>query len=551
MPDRFQRLTNVPTLPAPGVSGGRALLRDLGLAYVRPVPWIATPVGLGIVVVATRLGDRVLQWFGIGVMVLGGLAAWQVWRERPRPLVVAGVTVLLGVGFAPRLEPILGLAVLIGVVAFAGSVAMIIPSRLTTSYLMVVAAVVAVSLMLVESDSTWIMVLSMVVIAGAFGSQAQVYKEVTKCARTSRNRYELLVETAADAIVSIDEDQKITVFNEAAESVFGYSPAEVLGEDVDILLPDRFRQTHSSHIRNFAGEPITRRRMSARQIMSGRRKDGTEFPIAVTIAKRSTGEGTEFTAIIRDITEQVEAQDELEALIRSKNDLIASISHELRTPLTAVLGFSELLQDTDSNLTPEERGDIVRTIANQSTDLANIIDDLLVAAKAEVGMLAVLSVPVDLRDEIDQTLEGFNHGRVPEVIVAGPSVNAIGDPVRVRQILRNLLSNAFKYGGEHIRVRLGDGDQVVSVAIIDDGPGVPPEESDSIFEPYHRSSDMPGQPATLGLGLSISRQLARLMGGDVTYRYEKGASTFLLTLPTAEPDEDARPSDGMSQMNTV
>ncbi len=533
MPDRFQRLTNVPTPPAPGVSGGRALLRDLGLAYVRPVPWIAASVGLGIVVVATRLDDRVLQWFGMGVMGLAGLAAWQVWRERPRPLVVAGMTVLLGVGFAPRLEPILGLAVLIGVVAFAGSAAMIIPSRLTTSYLMVVATAVAVSLMQVESDNTWVMMLSLVVIAGAFGGTAQVYRAVTRCARTSRNRYELLVETAADAIVSIDDDQKITVFNEAAQSVFGYSPAEVLGEAVDILLPDRFRQNHYSHILNFADEPVGRRPMSARQVMSGQRKDGTEFPIAVTIAKRSTGEGMEFTAIIRDITDLVEAQDELEALIRSKNDLITSISHELRTPLTAVLGFAELLQDTDSSLTPEERSDIVRTIANQSTDLANIIDDLLVAAKAEVGMLVVLSVPVDLRAQIDQTLEGFNHRRIPEVIVAGPSVTASGDPVRIRQILRNLLSNAFKHGGEHIRVQLGEGGPVVSVAVIDDGPGVPPEESDSIFEPYHRSSDIPGQPASLGLGLSISRQLAHLMGGDVTYRHESDDSTFLLTLPAA------------------
>lgn len=351
MPDRFHGLTDIPTTPAPGVSGGRALLRDLGLGYVRPVPWIATPVGLGIIATALRVDDQVLQAFGLGLLVLAGLAAWQVRRKSPRPLVVAGVAVLLGTGFAPWLDPILGLAVLIGVVAFGGSAAMIIPARLTTAYLMVVAAAVSVSLMLTQTDNAWAMLLSLVVIAGAFGGKTLVYKEVTKCARTSRNRYELLVESAADAIVSIDADQKITVFNEAAESVFGYSPAEALGENIEILLPDRFRQRHPSLILSFAHESATRRRMSARQIMSGRRKDGTEFPIAVTIAKRSTGEGMEFTAIIRDITDQVEAQEELEALIRSKNDLIASISHELRTPLTAVLGFAELLQDTEAVLT--------------------------------------------------------------------------------------------------------------------------------------------------------------------------------------------------------
>lgn len=534
MPDRFQRLTDVPTLPTPGVPGGRALLRDLGLAYARSIPWIATPVGLGTIAVGLRVDERVLQGFGIGLLLLAGLAAWQVWRESPKPLVVAGTTVLLGAGFAPWLDPILGLAVLVGVVAFAGSAAMIIPARLTTSYLMVVATAVSVSLILTETDNAWAMLLSLVVVAGAFGGKALVYREVTRCARTSRNRYELLVESAADAIVSIDSGQRIMVFNEAAESVFGYTVTEALSQDLNLLLPERYRHAHPSHILSFADGPITLRQMSARQIMTGRRKDGTEFPIAVTIAKRSNGEGTEFTAIIRDITDQVEAQEELEALVRSKNDLIASISHELRTPLTAVLGFSELLQDTEAVLTQSEKADIIATIASQSADLANIIDDLLVAAKAEVGMLAVLSVPVDFRAEVDQTLQGFDREHIPGVVVLGREVVAVGDPARVRQILRNLLSNAFKHGGEHVQVRIGGDGRVATVSVVDDGPGVSVDETDRIFEPYHRSGEDPGQPASLGLGLSISRQLARLMGGDLTYRYEAGTAIFQLDLPETE-----------------
>lgn len=149
-------------------------------------------------------------------------------------------------------------------------------------------------------------------------------------------------------------------------------------------------------------------------------------------------------------------------------------------------------------------------------------------------MLAVLSVPVDLRAEVDRALEGFSHEEIPQTEVLGQGMGAVGDPARVRQILRNLLSNAFRHGGEHVQVRIGGDGRVATVSVVDDGPGVSGDEADRIFEPYHRSGADPGQPASLGLGLSISRQLARLMGGDLTYRYEADTAIFQLDLPETE-----------------
>ncbi|MDP3983558.1 MAG: GAF domain-containing sensor histidine kinase, partial [Acidimicrobiia bacterium] len=236
---------------------------------------------------------------------------------------------------------------------------------------------------------------------------------------------------------------------------------------------------------------------------------------------------------LRTRERQQEAEAQLRETLRSKNQFLATIAHELRTPLTAVVGFSQVLRDGGSGLLPSERADMFRMIAKEGMDLTNIVDDLLVVAKAEAGTLTVTRVHVDLRAQAAQVLEGLGHEAVGNIEFTGSPTHTTGDPARVRQIFRNLVSNALRYGGERIRVSVSSNDSTAQLIVADNGTGVPLEDRETIFEPYQRAQNAPGLTASIGLGLTISRELARLMDGDLTYRREAGESIFALTLPRA------------------
>ena len=237
-------------------------------------------------------------------------------------------------------------------------------------------------------------------------------------------------------------------------------------------------------------------------------------------------------AALRARARQKKAEARLRELLESKDGLIATIAHELRTPLAGVVGFAQVLRDDNDSLDTESRAEMVHMIAEQGMDLTNIVDDLLVAAKSEAGTLTVANVEVDLRAQAAQVLEAWGSGVRGRVEFNGPSSTSTGDPARVRQILRNLISNALHYGGEHITVTVGAHEQSAYVEVEDDGQGIALEEQEAIFEPYRRAHDAPGLTASMGLGLSISRHLAELMGGTLTYVKEPERSVFTLAMPT-------------------
>lgn len=232
---------------------------------------------------------------------------------------------------------------------------------------------------------------------------------------------------------------------------------------------------------------------------------------------------------MRNRVERDKAEARLRETLRSKDELVASISHELRTPLTAVVGFAQLLRD-DTDLDAEDRAAMIRSIVDEGYDLANIIEDLLTVAKAEAGTLEVVSVPVDLRAQAAQVFESLREQDAERVILEGDTRRVAGDPGRVRQILRNLVTNALRYGGDLITVRVPD-DGNPRVQVCDNGPGIPVEDRARIFESYQKAHRAPGVTGSVGLGLAISRTLARKMGGDLTYTHEEGHSVFELTFP--------------------
>jgi len=195
---------------------------------------------------------------------------------------------------------------------------------------------------------------------------------------------------------------------------------------------------------------------------------------------------------------------------------------------------------------------MIASVAAEATDLSSIIDDLLVAARSELDLLAITRVQVSLSAQVSQVLESIDTSTRDRVETAGDAqCAAIGDPGRVRQIVRNLITNAGRYGGDRIEIRLKACDEGVVLDVADNGPGVPSSEEEKIFEPYYRAHQSAGtQPAALGIGLSVARHLARLMEGDLSYRREAGWSVFSLALPAVRSVEGVRRDTALERVSS-
>jgi two-component system sensor histidine kinase ChiS len=238
---------------------------------------------------------------------------------------------------------------------------------------------------------------------------------------------------------------------------------------------------------------------------------------------------------VREVTEQKLVQHQLESLLKSKDDLVASVSHELRTPLTAIVGLATELRFNQAAFGSEEQQEFIRLIADQSSEMADLIDDLLVAARAERGQVVVEPRTIDLSAEVSQVLDVWTGGTAHVDFSTAP--NAHADPFRVRQILRNLLSNAARYGTAPVHISVTQtADQQVELLVQDHGAGLSADQWDSIFDPYHRAPDGEKLSGSVGLGLTVSRHLAEVMRGSLDYYVEDGRSTFRLRLPTSPAD---------------
>lgn len=236
--------------------------------------------------------------------------------------------------------------------------------------------------------------------------------------------------------------------------------------------------------------------------------------------------------VIAATLERSEARQRLEALVQSKDEFIASISHEVRTPLTVVMGIAHELESRWREIEPAERDELIELIVGQTSEMGDLVEDLLVAARADIGKLPIHVEPLDAGTVITEVVDSV---RTPEgvTITAGAHSPVVyADPVRLRQIMRNLLTNAFRYGGDTIKINVSHNDERVWIDVADNGDGVPAESRDSIFEAYERAHRSAGRPGSVGLGLTVSRRLARLMDGDLRYRFDEG-SVFTLELIAA------------------
>ena len=210
--------------------------------------------------------------------------------------------------------------------------------------------------------------------------------------------------------------------------------------------------------------------------------------------------------------------------------MIASVSHELRTPLTAILGFAEVLREHPP-IPPEERV-MISTIADQASEMSHIVEDLLVAARTDAEQIALSPEPLIPLDAVRSVIRALRMEEWIEVSVHNES-RVMADAVRLRQILRNLVTNAERYGGEAVRLDIAADASLVTFTVADDGEGIPQGMADAVFEPYVSGGVAAGRPGSLGLGLTVSRRLARMMGGELVHRRTDGWTVFELSLPAA------------------
>lgn len=240
---------------------------------------------------------------------------------------------------------------------------------------------------------------------------------------------------------------------------------------------------------------------------------------------------SDVTVAMVDVTRQREAERRLQNLIRSKDQFVATISHELRTPLTAVVGIAEELRDSNGSIDNNERQELLGLVADQGLEVSRIVEDLLIVARSDAGNLIINNQTVDLGLEAINVTQAID----PSIAVeTNGSHLVVADPQRVRQIIRNLVTNAQRYGGPVIRVVVGDEGARGFLEVRDNGEPLALPARSEIFEPYTRAEQRTGVTASVGLGLTVSRRLARHMGGDLVYSHDGDETVFLLTLATSD-----------------
>jgi PAS domain S-box-containing protein len=377
-------------------------------------------------------------------------------------------------------------------------------------------------------------------------------KRADEALRESQERLAGIVSSAMDAIITVGEDHRIVLFNEAAERMFGCPAAEALGQPLNRFIPERFRSAHTEHIRRFGETGGTSRAMGHLRALAALRADGTEFPIEAAISSIEVGGRKLYTVIHRDITERKQAEAEREQLAqeqiaraaaeaanRSKDEFLALVSHELRSPLNAILGYTRMLRS--GPLDRDVINNVTAIVERSARAQLQIIEDLLDSARIASGKLRIEPEPVDLVPALQAALDTVRSAAeakgVTLVANFGPLMEEVlGDATRIQQVVWNLLTNAVKFTPEGGRVELrmeGDADSV-RITVSDTGKGIEPEFLPFVFDRF-RQADPSGarRYGGLGLGLSLVKHLVELHGGTVTAESEgagKG-STFTVTLP--------------------
>ncbi|NUQ31082.1 MAG: response regulator [Acidobacteriaceae bacterium] len=357
--------------------------------------------------------------------------------------------------------------------------------------------------------------------------------------QSSEQRYRLIVESAFDAFLEIDPNETVTDWNEQAQRTFGWTREEALGKTIgDLIVHDDHR---TGALRELLAER-EQRGIQARLEVSARHRDGHIFPAEMTLSEIAWDDSKLVAAFVRDVTERKQVEQEreaakaqAEAANRAKSEFLANMSHEIRTPLNGVIGMTELALETE--LTGEQR-EYLETVKLSADALLHVINDILDFSKIEAGKVDLEEIDFDLRECMEGALKTLAL-RADEKglellcdVDANAPESVHGDPGRLRQILINLLGNAIKFTHEgeialHVEALGADEDHVrLHFVVADTGIGIPPEKQKAIFESFTQAdTSTTREYGGSGLGLTISRRLTQMMGGDMWVESEPGVGS--------------------------
>ena len=364
--------------------------------------------------------------------------------------------------------------------------------------------------------------------------------------RASELRFRSVVQSAGDAIVLADGNANIVFWNKGAEAIFGYSEQEIIDRSLEILMPEPYREKHRAGMERFRdsgrspliGKPTE---------LEGLRKDGTVFPLELSLGAWTTAEGTFFTGIIRDITERRHteelrsAKEAAEDASQAKSSFLARMSHELRTPLHAIIGFTNILSQNKAGNLNQQDLDFLERILLNAKDQLRLINSILDLSKVEAGRMELELGPVMLDAviyDVVKQLESETQSKNVEIVVRLPQSMSpvVTDAAKLKQVLINLIHNALKFtehGSVTVQVAQSPSESIPArIDIIDTGIGIPAEQIGEIFEPFQQiEMDGAGVFGGTGLGLSISRSLCELMGYELHVKSQAGqGSTFSIVL---------------------
>ena len=349
-----------------------------------------------------------------------------------------------------------------------------------------------------------------------------------------------LLRSSPDALVVIDDAGQIRFANDTVTDLFGYRPEQLLGQSIEMLVPERLRSRHGSHISGFFREPRSREMGATIADLFARRADGTEFAAGIRLAPFRIGDNLLVAAAIRDGTERqrinealVVAREDAVRANRAKSRFLATASHDLRQPLQTI----KLLNAAMSRLAREsELAALLKHQAQAIESTTRLLNALLDISRLESGAIDPQCAPVSLPELFEELRAEFDsaaRARGLELKVHASSVSVRTDRVLFHQLLQNILSNAVKYTDEgSVSMACSQGNDTLDIRIVDTGIGIPPDKLERIFDEYYQVNTHGAKRMGVGLGLAIVKEVARLLVFKVELTSRLGRQTeVLISIP--------------------